>query len=239
MSLSKNDMIAALRHMAEGEMEPGAATGFAKAMLAMIEGGAVKTAEDEPEHKEPDGDEAPKADAEEPDGDEPAEEEKASIAASKTIMDLAREVQTMKAAIAKRDEDEKRARLLASRNDLDPKVVSILKNAPISQVEFAVKTFPRNRNCVVVAPLSIVASVSACAPSTASRSAPSSGRAMSTFFDQPPTSRWYTRTVSGTDTASFDPYHAPSWANTRFHGIGPRGPGGAGGGPGAPAAGRM
>lgn len=151
MALSKADMIAAFSHMAKGEMDSGSMSSFAQAMLAMIQGGAVKTAEDEP-HAEPDGDEAPKADAE-PDGDEApkedaeepdGDEEKTATKATKELMDLAREVQTLKASMAKRDDDEKRAKLLASRSDFDPKVVSILKKAPLSQVEFAVNTFPRS-----------------------------------------------------------------------------------------------
>lgn len=130
------DILAALRAAATAEGDSDEKKQAAQ-MLAALEGGEEKPKDDEPKK---DASDAP--DHGEPDGDEP----KKDSTATSTITELASVVQSLVSRISKIEvegETAERARLLASRSDLAPELVSILAKAPIGIVRETVAKLPR------------------------------------------------------------------------------------------------
>lgn len=120
--LTMADIKAALKAMAEGE--DGDEKKEAAAMLAAFDG------EDEPKKGDEKKEEA--SEDEEP----PKKDESASVVAS--LSAVVQSLSTKVESLEKRNEIEERDRLLASRKDLAPELVSVLRDAPIATVRAAV-----------------------------------------------------------------------------------------------------
>ncbi len=123
--------IAALKALAAGDDEKKAKA--AKAALAAMGVGDDEKAEGEEEKPkdEPDGDEKAKAEA------------PAAKGATDPVLALANRVQELEASAEKKARDEERAKLLASRPDLSPDVLAVLRTAPLATVRTAVKTLAK------------------------------------------------------------------------------------------------
>lgn len=121
------EIVGALKGMAEGEDEEQKAK--AKAALAAMEG---EPDGDEPEEEKK---EEAKAESEEPHKEPDGDEEKPE--ASRTNLSLAATVQQLSAWKRQKEEQEERAKLMASRPDFAPEVVSFLDKQSLSTVRDA------------------------------------------------------------------------------------------------------
>lgn len=138
----------------EGEAPAMDAAGFKAALKALFA--------EEPAHTEPDGDEgAAPAKPSDKDGDETAKAAaraaaakpaavvqvtapQASSPATDPAMQMAAELQSIKAQLAADREAKERAELLAQRPDFSSKVLAMLAGKPIDYLRFAVENFPKS-----------------------------------------------------------------------------------------------
>jgi signal peptide peptidase SppA len=154
------DMEEVRKALGEGAAGDGEAAKKCRAALAALDGG------DDPEKDKEKG-----ASSEEPDKgkdkekepsddkDKKKDDEKAKAAAASGDLALAAKVQSLTAWREEKEEGEERAKLMASRPDLDPDVVKFLNRSPVAIVKDAVKTFPRGKAKSPVAAALAAASV--------------------------------------------------------------------------------
>lgn len=151
--MSYEEVRAMLADAAEGD-DPNAAA--AKRALAAMDEGTEPNGDDEgtkkDEKKDPPADDAaaaaaaaaataPAASA--ADDDKPKDDDKsAAAAASRTALKALGEVASLKAELAKRDEESERTKLIASRPDMAADMVAVLEKAPLALVREHVASLP-------------------------------------------------------------------------------------------------
>jgi len=145
METMKEDAIAALRKMAEGDDEEEAKLARA-ALAAMGEEDPPEGDDDKPEgddDKPDEDDDKPEAKAAEDDPGEPGERGEDDKSASAMALRALAEVHNLKAGIKAEKIDAERSSLLASRPDFAPELVDVLRSAPMAMVRKTCKTLKR------------------------------------------------------------------------------------------------
>lgn len=147
----KEKAIAALKAIAAGDDEKEAKMAKA-ALAAMGEGDGEEKAEgdDEKPKDEPDGDEKAEGDDEKPaaegDDEKPKDEDPkaaAAFAPAAKVLALESTVNKLVAKIEAKEKGDERAKLLATRPDLAPDMIAVLRTAPLATVRNAVKTLAK------------------------------------------------------------------------------------------------